>query len=197
MNRGLFAQALHQLHVEATTGAVTLERVVTLLGVNGHTVIVLFLSLPFMQPVPLMGLSTPMGLLIVFVSLVQWRNKPPWVPKKYAHHVIPHKIILKTSEVAEKVWHKLENFIHPRYMFMCENPGFVALNCFLVCIQAILLALPLPIPFSNTIPALGIVLNALGQLEKDGLLILWSYLHFLLVVGFFGSIVWGASFLVL
>ena len=39
----------------------------------------------------------------------------------------------------------------------------------------LLLLLPLPIPFSNTIPAWAVVLLSAGMMERDGLLVLLGH----------------------
>jgi hypothetical protein len=53
---------------------------------------------------------------------------------------------------------------------------------------AALLLLPLPVPFSNTIPAWAIMLMAGGLLERDGLFILAGYITALGAIVFFGAI---------
>jgi hypothetical protein len=45
-----------------------------------------------------------------------------------------------------------------------------------IVIPVLGLMLPLPIPFSNSIPALAVVLLAIGMLEKDGLCVLLGHL---------------------
>lgn len=45
----------------------------------------------------------------------------------------------------------------------------------LLILNSILLALPLPIPFSNALPAWMIFFQALGHLEEDGFFIVLSY----------------------
>ena len=51
-----------------------------------------------------------------------------------------------------------------------------------------LLLLPLPVPFSNSIPAWAIMLMAAGLLERDGLFILGGYITALAAFAFFGVI---------
>jgi hypothetical protein len=48
------------------------------------------------------------------------------------------------------------------------------------------------IPFSNTIPALGIALLALGMVERDGALIVLGYVASLLGAAYVGGILWAA-----
>jgi hypothetical protein len=61
-------------------------------------------------------------------------------------------------------------------------------------IHAGLLALPLPIPFSNTFPAWAIFFHTLGQLEEDGALIIVSYIQTLLCFAYFGALALGLGF---
>jgi hypothetical protein len=51
-----------------------------------------------------------------------------------------------------------------------------------------MLLLPLPVPFSNIIPAWGIMLIAGGLLERDGAFIIAGYVASLLTVAFFAAI---------
>ena len=45
-----------------------------------------------------------------------------------------------------------------------------------IIIAGLALMLPLPIPFSNNIPAWAIVFLAIGMMEKDGLFVLLGHL---------------------
>ena len=45
-----------------------------------------------------------------------------------------------------------------------------------ILISGFVLALPLPIPFTNTLPAWSILLTAAGMMENDGLVIVAGYL---------------------
>jgi hypothetical protein len=45
-----------------------------------------------------------------------------------------------------------------------------------IIIAGLALMLPLPIPFSNSIPAWAIVFLAIGMMEKDGLFVLLGHL---------------------
>lgn len=54
---------------------------------------------------------------------------------------------------------------------------------------ALLLAVPIPLlPLTNTFPALGILLFALGRLERDGLLTVLGSASLLLSAAIFGAL---------
>jgi hypothetical protein len=47
---------------------------------------------------------------------------------------------------------------------------------------------PLPLPFSNTLPAYGALLLAAGSLEQDGACIVLGYVMVLLTLVYFGTV---------
>lgn len=187
-----FVAAMDLLQEEAAKGDLTLRRIFDLLGEEGHAMLILFLCLPFMQPIPIPGLSTPLGLIIAIVAYFLFRGKKPWLPQKFEHLRLSAEVLIKVSEVAEKIWMKASRVIRPRWEFFHDQGVFRFLNLLVIVANAVLLALPLPIPFSNTIPVVAIVLNAIGHMEKDGVFILLSYLWCLIVVSFFAALTAGA-----
>jgi hypothetical protein len=58
-----------------------------------------------------------------------------------------------------------------------------------------LLLLPLPIPLSNTLPTVTVVLLAGGAIERDGLLSLAGCAAFVLTLAFFGLLAFGGAHL--
>jgi hypothetical protein len=183
------------LQEKARREELTLEQIFNHVGEEGHAVLTLFLCLPFIQPIPIPGLSTPLGTLIIIVNYFLFRHQKPWLPAKFKHLKISSKLLLKVSESAEKIWSHTTRFLRPRWIFYHELFVFRTLS-FLVCaVNGLLLALPLPIPFSNTIPVIAIFLNALGAIERDGLFTLLSYLWCFFVAAFFCALIFGVRLL--
>ena len=60
-----------------------------------------------------------------------------------------------------------------------------SVHLFVVCVAALVLALPMPIPFTNTFPGWTILLFAFGLLERDGLFVLAGYVMMLATGVFF------------
>lgn len=191
-----FVAAMDLLQEEASRGDLTLRRLFDLLGEEGHAMLMLFLCLPFLQPIPMPGLSTPLGLLIAVVAIFLHLERAPWLPKKYESLTISREVVLKVSNIAEKIWLKVSKIIRTRMTMLHDHPVFRILNLCVLVGNGLLLALPLPIPFSNTFPTIAIILSIVGHLEKDGLFILFSYFWCFLVMAFFGSILAGAMYLV-
>lgn len=193
MKKTPLVQTLHRLVVEAEEGDLTLGEIFEILKESGHSVLILFLSLPFLQPVPLAGLSTPFGILITIAAFRQFRHQPPWFPKRWAHKDLSYHHLKKILEMAERAAAKATPWLHPRFPWFLENPGWRWANFLTVAISAFLLALPLPIPFSNTVPAITIVVHSIGQLEDDGLFIGISYALVLICSALFVAVGWGVQ----
>lgn len=190
---GPLALALKKLLLEMDQGDLTLGEIFEILKGSGHSVLILFLCLPFMQPIPLLGLSTPMGLLIGIVALFDLLGRAPWIPKSWARRDLSGKTLRKILEVAETLLQKIEKWIHPRGAFWVRSWPSRLGSFFLLLSCGLLLALPLPVPFSNTVPAWTAFLHCLGKLEDDGLLVFVSYFLFVLCVAFFVLLALGVE----
>ena len=173
-------------------GNPTLKEIFTVFGPAGHYVLILFLTLPFLQPIPLPGLSIPFGILIAIVGLFAFLEKPPAVPKRWVTRSLPAKTVLMIVTGSERIFKKLAPILHPRLNFFTRGP-FRTLNMILLVFNAILLALPLLFPFTNSMPSLVILLQVLGILEEDGLFIILSYVQAILCLGYFILLGLGAE----
>jgi len=159
---------------------VTLREVIAALRGRAYVLVVILFSLPFVTPIPLPGLSTPLGIVIGFIALRQSLGLRPWLPKSWQRRELPSGFFKKTFAVAGRVISWLERLLRPRLAWV-TRPGLAQqAHAFIILICAVILLLPLPIPFSNTFPAWAILLIAAGNLERDGLCILLGYAAFIL-----------------
>ncbi|MBX2989434.1 MAG: exopolysaccharide biosynthesis protein [Bdellovibrionaceae bacterium] len=184
---------IQRLRREVEQGDLTLGEIFEILRGGGSYLVILFLCLPFLQPIPLPGLSTPLGLLIIFGALTHALGRQPWIPASWKKKDFASPALRKTLQVADAWVSKLERWIHPRWVVLVRPALMRWVNASVVIIAAFLLCLPLPVPFSNTVPALTIVLQAFGQLEEDGVLIVVSYLMFAACLSFFGGLALGVE----
>lgn len=172
--------------------ALSLRQVVEVLHGRGFGVLVVILVLPFCQPIPLPGLSTPFGLALMLFGFRIALRQRPWLPDWVLRREIAYDTLHKIITMAIAVAKRLEKVIHPRLRFVKHWWSFNVLNGLAIASSAFLLMLPLPIPFSNTIPAWSIMLMALGMMEEDGAVIVlgylmagaaWTYIAFLWMLG--------------
>jgi hypothetical protein len=172
--------------------ALSLRQIVDILHGRGIDVVIIILVLPFCQPIPLPGLSTPFGLALMLVGLRIALRQKPWLPEWMLRREISYETLARIVNGAVAVAKRLEKVIHPRMRFMKHWWSFNAVNGLAIVSSSFLLMLPLPIPFSNTIPAWSILLLALGMMEEDGAVITlgymmagaaWTYLALMWLVG--------------
>jgi len=149
---------------------VAVRDVVACLGTRGHAVLALLFALPFLQPVPLVGLSTPIGAAVAVLGLFMAVGRPPWLPARFLHRTVPARHARRIIEAGQRILARAERFIKPRGQWFHRHPWARPIAGAIIAVSGVQLALPLPIVFTNTLPALVIVTTAAGLLEEDALL---------------------------
>jgi len=128
------------------------------------------LSLPSALPVPATGYSTPFGLVFLVLGFQMLCGRlQPWLPQRARRLALKRSLADKTLQAASKLLGLVERIVRPRLAWLNRRPG-AALMSLVVLVMAGLMALP--IPATNTFPALVIFLVGAGLSEKDGLLCL-------------------------
>ena len=178
------AMILREFEVEN----VTLREVLGLLHGRGYVLLVMLLALPFCTPVPLPGLSTPFGLIITIIGARLAFGAKPWLPARLLDTRLPPAIFAKVFAFTRKIILGFERLLRPRMLWVTSTPRREQLHGVPIVICALMLLLPLPVPFSNVIPAWGIILISGGLLERDGAFIVAGYAASLVTVAFFAII---------
>lgn len=185
-----FALILKEFEVET----VTLREVLGLLQGRGYVLLLMLLALPFCTPVPLPGLSTPFGATIALIGLRLACGARPWLPQRLLDMRLPPEIFARVFAVTRRLILGFERLLRPRLLWLTGSPRLLQLHAVPVVVCAMLLLLPLPVPFSNTLPSWGILLIAGGLLERDGAFIAAGYITTLLTVAFFALLgIFGAE----
>lgn len=173
-------------------GKVKFGEVVALMKWRGFPIFLILFSLPFCLPVQIPGTSTPFGIALAFMGLRVAFGKKMWWPKSWLEKDVPHETLNKIIDVALKYNAKVHRYIYPRLTVLIENPIIHRVHGILAFMLACLLAMPIPIPFTNLMSAFPLLILGLGLLEDDGLLIIIAYLWAFLTFGFFiGLIIAG------
>lgn len=154
---------------------VTLEEVIMVLRGRGYLLLLIVLALPFCTPISLPGLSTPFGLVIALVSLRLALGQRPWLPKKLRHQRLPAGFFAKVFTAAAWIIRFFEKFLRPRGTLLADIGFMRQAHAVVMFVAGLVLLLPLPIPFTNTIPAWVILLIAGGLMERDGVVIAAGY----------------------
>lgn len=176
------SEELGDLRREFAIHPVTLRAVLLALKGRAYMLFLILLTLPFLLPLPLPGLSTPFGVAVILISLRLALGQRPWLPKRIQRIELPGGFVPKVIDGAARIIRALESFLRPRWLVLTESAVLRQLHAVVLVAAAVVLFLPLPIPFSNGLPAWSILLIAGGLMERDGFFILLGYLMFALAV---------------
>lgn len=143
---------------------------------DNYFVLLLLLSLPFCQPIPLYGLSTPIGLTLAVIGWAMLLQKPFRLPVWIGSRRIPHKFIPALIKGAGKLVGWLEKHLRRRKEPLARSVTARRIHGGVFAFWGVMLALPLPIPFSNIFAAIPIPMLAAALLEDDGVMVIRSYI---------------------
>jgi hypothetical protein len=171
---------------------VTLREILNVIGREGMLVFCIFLTLPFMVPVSIPGVSTVFGLVIGLVGVGIMTHRPPWLPDRLMRKQFPaEKLRLALERGA--VWiHRLGRISRPSIPVLTHGIGMARVNGLMLIAGALLLMAPFGlIPFSNTLPGLAILFLAIGMLQRDGRSVLLGYTTIVLTALYFAFLLLG------
>lgn len=160
---------------------------------RGYDLVLAILVLPFLTPIPLPLLSTPFGLAVALIGLRLALNQQPRLPEKLLLKELPPRFFPKLLRAASRGLRFLEWFLKPRLSLMRETFVFQRVTGVLITISGLLLLLPLPIPFTNSLPAFTVLLLAAGGLERDGVFLIGGWFSFGVTVCFFVLLAFGGT----
>ncbi|MDR1282244.1 MAG: exopolysaccharide biosynthesis protein [Opitutaceae bacterium] len=154
---------------------VTLADVIATLRGRAYTLLLILLALPFITPIPLPGLSTPFGAAIAIIAFRLMLGQRPWLPEWLRKKRLPPGFFGRVFSATGKIVRFLEKFLRPRPGLLTEQEWLRRAHALLIFVCALVLLLPLPVPFSNSFPAWTILLAAGGLLERDSRAIVCAY----------------------
>lgn len=181
-----FSQDLNQLLGELSVQPISIAEILRQTGKRGFCLVISLLVLPFLFPMP-PGLSGLMGLgCLVLGGQMALGRESPWLPKRVARFKFPRSLTRQLLRSVRGLITGLEKIVRSRWWGISKHPYAWRSNGF--CIAWLSLLLMLPIPFTNPLPAIAILLLAVATIESDGLLMCVGYVLSLINTIFFGII---------
>lgn len=172
---------------------ITLREMLVIMGENGLLLVCCFLSLPFMFPVSIPGVSTVFGAGILLISAAIILNRLPWLPSKVADRRLESGKLLPVLERGVKFLKKIDGFFKPRLPFLTTGAVMNRINGLALMGSGVLLMLPLGlVPFSNTLPAIAILFLSAGMSQRDGLVVAGGYLMIVVTMIYFAALAYLA-----
>ena len=174
-------------------GKVSLRDLLELIGEQGMLLVCVFLTLPFLLPVSIPGVSTVFGLAIILIGVGVTLNRVPWLPSRILDRPLSTAPIKQAFDKGARFVARFERMVRPRWLLLTRTVAGNIVHGLALVLAGVLLMFPLGlVPFSNTLPAVAILFLSLGMLERDGLLIVAGYLMNVATIFYFGALAIGA-----
>ena len=177
------------------SGSMSLGELLAVIGDEGLLVLSILLTLVFLIPVSIPGVSTVFGAAILLVGLSRVSGRPLWVPEKLAARQLPADR-LRPALAGGMSWvRRLERISRPyRMPSLVDGRAVQLFNNLAFIFAALLLMAPFGfVPFSNTIPAIALLLYAVGFIQRDGGAVLLGHLATIGTVVYFSVLIGGGG----
>ena len=156
---------------------VTLRRLFEEIGEQGLLLLCALLTIPFLLPVSIPGVSTVFGAAIIMISVGIATDRIPWLPRALLDRTLDARRLVPVLRKGAETVRRIDRVIHPRLQVLTSGALVNRLNGLGLALGGFLLCLPLGlVPFSNTLPALAILFLSAGISQRDGLFALLGYL---------------------
>lgn len=149
-------------------GTITVRGLLDRVSHKSFGVFLTILALPSALPLPAPGYSVPFGILLGTLGIQMMLNmEHPWFPERVLNRAVSTKGSGKLVAGMVKFLSFFETFVRPRFGFMYSNSWLFRMLGGVVTLCAI--SMIIPVPLTNTAPAMGIFFIGLGTIEEDGL----------------------------
>ncbi len=184
---------------EARGEKVTLADIFNLAEERIFGFLFVILALPSALPVPAPGYSIPFGIAL-FALAIQMAvgHDRPWLPDKILNGSMPLEKVRGFVKKGIPWLQKIEALTKPRLAYICTSlPGRTIIG---IAIALMSISMMIPIPGTNTIPAMGIFVTGFGLVEDDGIISLAGLLvcafGAAVSISIFIALIWGGSSLI-
>ncbi|MDQ3617496.1 MAG: exopolysaccharide biosynthesis protein [Pseudomonadota bacterium] len=173
----------------------SLGELLDVFGDEGLLLLTILLTLVFMIPVSIPGVSTVFGAAILLVGISRLIGRPLWLPKKLKDRALPADK-LRPGLIRGMVWvQRLEKISRPhRLHVLVDGRAQDIFNNLAFILAALLLMAPFGfVPFSNTLPGLALLFYAVGLIQRDGGAMLLGHVTNVMTIVYFGILIGGGG----
>lgn len=175
--------------------SITLGALLDVFGEDGLLLLTALLTLVFLIPVSIPGVSTVFGGAILLIGISRLLGKPPWIPRRLRDKSLP-AAKLRPALSGGMAWvrrlervsrpHRLRALVDGRIPAVFNNLAFI--------LAAVLLMAPFGfVPFSNTLPGVALLLYSIGFIQRDGVAVLLGHVANVATIIYFGILVAGGG----
>lgn len=185
------SEVLIELKASLTAEKVCIDDLLKALHERGFGFLIFIFALPAALPLPGLGVNLIIAMPLVFLTVQQAMGRhtiwiPTWMKSKAINRETFEGIVDKAIPFVEK----FEYLVRPRLGFITQGVFSVLIGIFGLLMA---LSICIPLPLTNTVPAMGIACMAIGVIMRDGLAVIagavfgtaWVFMIFFVII-FFG-----------
>jgi hypothetical protein len=139
------------------------------MGETGFGLLILIFAFGIIIPTPPPFPSIISIPLVIFGYQMLIGNKAPVLPKTIAKYSVNRNVLAALVKKSASIIYRIEKILKPRLPIMFNDFFEKLTGAFILLFSSFIL---LPIPLSNYIPGIGILIIAFGILTKDGLAVI-------------------------
>lgn len=188
-----FVRELQELVDRYDKEGVTLGALLDRTDRRGYYLLLILISLPFVTPIPLPGFSIPFGAAIALIGVRLTLGHKTWLPRYVLEWEISPGLLAKVVRGTGRTFKAVEVVLKPRLAFMQDWIAFRRIAGVIITVCGLLMVLPLPLPFSNSLPAWTVLFLSIGALERDGLFFIIGVIAFGVTIAFFTFLAVGGA----
>jgi hypothetical protein len=163
------SQILEGVVKDVTTDRITIQQMTLAMKASGFGVIMFLFSLPIVIPLPPPTPSITAIPLLLFAFQMALGLKGLWLPKWLGNLSVKRTTLALLFEKSAPFIRRFERVVKRRLVFMSSQVGerMVGLLSFVFALSILI-----PLPFTNLLPGIGIVIMSFGLIGKDGFIVL-------------------------
>ena len=174
-------QIIEDLVNKSQTDKVLIGDIVDSMEAVGFGLALMIFSMGIIIPLPPPFPSIISLPLVFFSAQMTIGNTSPKLPKWIAKKEVKRSVLAMMVQKSNPYIRKVEMILKPRMWFMTNVIAERIVGFFLLFFSTFIL---IPLPLSNFIPGLGILITSFGLMGKDGLVIIFG-----LIIGITGVVI--------
>jgi hypothetical protein len=174
-------QVLEDIVKNASSDRILIRDIVDAMEAVGFGLAMMIFSLAILIPMPppIPGIVA-IPLIIFSLQMIAGYSAPK-LPKIISDLSIKRKILAILVQKSSPYIRRVERFLRPRLLFITTTQAERVVGVFTLIFSLFVL---IPVPFSNFVPGLGVLIISFGLLGKDGLVVILG-----IIVGIIGVII--------
>ncbi len=169
IKKTITTEILEDVVKKTTADKISINDLMIAMDAGGFGLIMTIFSLPIIIPLPPPFPSLISIPMVVFSFQMMLGYKSPRLPKRLSNLSVSRNVLAMMIEKSAPYIRKAETLVKPRLAIFSSGwfHQIIGLFCFIFSMSVLL-----PMPLSNFIPGMGVLIASFGLLGRDGVMIL-------------------------